>query len=158
MDPQLYLAFVLASIFMILIPGPSVMLTVGHALAHGWRRSLATVAGATVGVGLQLAVALVGLTSLMLFLAEWFEVVRWLGVAYLVWLGIRAWRAPIEDGETGAPQGNGRSLFLQGLIVTIPNPKSLIFFAAFFPQFVDCLLYTSPSPRDLSTSRMPSSA
>lgn len=135
MDPQLYLAFVLATIVMILIPGPSVMLTVGHALTHGWRKALATVAGATVGLGVQLAVALIGLTSLMLFLAEWFEVVRWGGVAYLVWLGIKAWRAPAAEAE--APAGDGRSLFLQGLVVTIPNPKSLIFFAAFFPQFID---------------------
>ena len=137
MDPQLYLAFVLATIVMILIPGPSIMLTVGHALTHGWRKALATVAGATAGVGVQLAVALIGLTSLMLFLAEWFEIVRWAGVAYLAYMGIKAWRAPVEDGDAPTPAGNGRSLFLQGLIVTLPNPKSLIFFAAFFPQFVD---------------------
>lgn len=139
MDPQLYIAFVFATIVMILIPGPSIMLTVGHALTHGWRKALATVAGATAGVGVQLAVALVGLTSLMLFLAEWFEIVRWAGVGYLVYMGIKAWRAPVDnaDSDGAAPSGNGRSLFLQGLIVTLPNPKSLIFFAAFFPQFVD---------------------
>jgi len=136
MDLQLYLALVIATTIMILIPGPSVMLTVGHALSFGWRASLATVAGATAGIGVQVAVALAGMTSLMLFLADWFELVRWAGVAYLVYLGIRAWRAPADDDGTLVPT-RGRSLFLQGLIVTIPNPKSLIFLAAFLPQFID---------------------
>jgi len=139
MDLQLYLALVIATTIMILIPGPSVMLTVGHALSYGLRASLATVAGATTGVGLQVAVALAGMTSLMLFLADWFELIRWAGVAYLVYLGVKTWRQPVTVDATddALPASNGRSLFLQGLIVTIPNPKSLIFLAAFLPQFID---------------------
>ena len=133
MDATLYLAFIAATTVMILLPGPSVMLTVAHALSHGWRRALMTVAGATMGVGVQLAVMLTGMASFMLVLAQWFEWLRWAGVVYLIYLGVRHWRAkPIE-----AAPGDGRSLFLQGLVVTIPNPKSLLFLVAFFPQFID---------------------
>jgi threonine/homoserine/homoserine lactone efflux protein len=137
MNWSLYLPFVFATSVMIALPGPSVMLTVGHSLAYGWRRGLLTVAGATGGVGVQLAVALAGMTSFMLLLADWFEWLRWAGVAYLLYLGVQQWRArPEAPGET--PQARTRrSLFLQGLLVTTANPKSLLFLAAFFPQFVD---------------------
>ena len=121
MDETLYLAFLAATTVMILLPGPSVMLTVAHALRHGWRRALMTVAGATLGFGVQLAITLAGMASFMLVLAQWFEWLRWAGVAYLIYLGIRHWRAKPE--AAGAAAGDGRSLFLQGLVVTIPNPK-----------------------------------
>ena len=137
MDPTVYLAFFVATTIMILLPGPSVMLTVAHALAFGWRRALMTVSGATCGVGIQVLVTLIGMASFMLLLAEWFEWLRWAGVAYLLYLGVQQWRTrPAPDGTPDAPVSR-RSLFLQGLVVTIPNPKSLIFLAAFFPQFID---------------------
>lgn len=133
MDATLYLAFFAATTVMILLPGPSVMLTVAHSLSHGWRRALMTVAGATIGVGVQLAITLAGMASFMLVLAQGFEWLRWAGVAYLIYLGKRHWRAkPIVTANR-----DGRSLFLQGLVVTIPNPKSLLFLVAFFPQFID---------------------
>ena len=137
MDPALYLAFFVATTIMILLPGPSVMLTVAHAITFGWRRALATVGGATCGVAVQLAIALVGMASFMLVLATWFEWLRWGGVAYLFYLGVRQWRAPPDDPEKATPAATKRSLFLQGLVVTIPNPKSLLFLAAFLPQFLD---------------------
>ena len=138
MSLELYLAFFVATTIMILLPGPSVMLTIAHSLSFGPVRALSTVTGAVCGVGVQLAVALAGMTSIMLLLADWFEVLRWVGVAYLVYLGIQQWRAPIvEDGEGLPPAVSGRSLWLQGFVVTLPNPKSLLFLAAFFPQFVD---------------------
>ena len=135
MPLDLYIAFFIATSIMILIPGPSVLLTVAHSLAFGWRRALLTVAGATCGVGIQVAATFAGMASFMLLLAEGFEWLRWAGVAYLLYLGLKQWRAQPE--EPGAPQVEGRSLFLQGLVVTIPNPKSLLFLAAFFPQFID---------------------
>ncbi len=137
MDLGLYLTFVAATAIMIFLPGPSVMLTVAHSLAFGWKRGLVTTAGATCGIAVQLAITLIGLASVMLLLAEWFEWIRWAGVAYLIYLGIKQWRAAPEIGEAAGLAVTDRSLFLQGLIVTIPNPKSLLFFAAFFPQFID---------------------
>jgi homoserine/homoserine lactone efflux protein len=135
LDLELYLAFVVATTVMILLPGPSVMLTVAHSLSFGAVRALATVSGAVLAIGVQLLVMLIGMSWLMLLLADGFELLRWAGVAYLIFLGIQQWRAPAE--QPAAPTRPGRALFAQGFLVTIANPKSLIFLAAFFPQFVD---------------------
>ncbi len=150
MDLNLYIAFFVATTIMILLPGPSVMLTVAHSISFGWRRALATVMGATIGVGIQLAVTLVGMTSLMVLMAEWFEGLRWAGVAYLAYLGIQQWRARPETEDDAAPGAvpktvrSGRSLLIQGVVVTTANPKSMFFLAAFFPQFVDPLAAPVP--------------
>ncbi len=138
MNPELFLAFVLATIVMIVIPGPSVMLTVAHSMAFGLRRALVTLAGIVCGISVQLAVTLIGMTSFMLLLADWFELLRWAGVAYLVYLGLQQWRAAPEQSQPAPGAGrSGRSLFAQGFLVTVTNPKSMVFLAAFFPQFVD---------------------
>jgi len=137
MEITLYLAFFAATTIMILLPGPSVLLTVAHAMAFGWRKALVTVVGATCGVAVQLAVTILGMASVMLLLAEWFEWLRWAGVAYLIYLGVRQWHSEPRLGGVEAAPASSRSLFLQGLVVTIPNPKSLLFMAAFLPQFID---------------------
>jgi len=137
MDLSIYLAFVAATAFMIFLPGPSVMLTVAHGVSFGWRAALITVAGATAGVGVQLAVATIGLVSVLEVVADAFEWIRWAGVAYLVYLGIRQWRSANRPVVAEAAAVSHGSLFVQGLVVTIPNPKSLIFIAAFLPQFLD---------------------
>jgi threonine/homoserine/homoserine lactone efflux protein len=144
MDLNLYIAFFVATTIMILLPGPSVMLTVAHSISFGWRRALATVAGATIGVGIQLAVTLVGMTSLMVMMSEWFEWMRWAGVAYLAYLGIQQWRARPETEAAPQVVRSGRSLLIQGVVVTTANPKSMFFLAAFFPQFVDPLAAPAP--------------
>jgi len=136
LDLELYLAFVAATAVMILLPGPSVMLTVAHSLSFGAARALVTVSGAVLAIALQLLVAMIGVSWLMLMLADGFELLRWAGVAYLVWLGVQQWRAPAAPGAA-LPAVSSRKLFAQGFLVTIANPKSLIFLAAFFPQFVD---------------------
>jgi threonine/homoserine/homoserine lactone efflux protein len=143
MDFNLYIAFFAATTIMILLPGPSVMLTVAHSISFGWRRALATVMGATIGVGIQLAITLVGMTSLMVLMAEWFEWLRWAGVAYLAYLGIQQWRAQPEPDAAPAVR-SGRSLLIQGVVVTTANPKSMFFLAAFFPQFIDPVAAPGP--------------
>jgi len=137
LDLELYLAFVVATTVMILLPGPSVMLTVAHSLAFGAIRALATVSGAVLAIGVQLLVTLIGMSWLMLILADGFELLRWAGVAYLVFLGVQQWRAPAVEPGADERAVSGNALFAQGFLVTIANPKSLIFLAAFFPQFVD---------------------
>jgi len=137
MEIHLYLAFVIATTIMIALPGPSVLLTVAHSISFGWRPALYTVAGETAGIAVQLIVAAVGLASLLNVVAEAFDWLRWAGAVYLVFLGIRQWRSasePLKIENAGVSRTN---LFVQGLIVTIPNPKSLIFIAAFLPQFID---------------------
>jgi threonine/homoserine/homoserine lactone efflux protein len=139
MELHVYLAFVAATALMIALPGPSVLLTVAHGISHGGRRALATVAGATMGVAVQLALATAGLGALLHNAAEIFAWLRWVGAAYLVYLGVHQWRSagePLDFGDSEVPVARVR-LFFQGLAVTIPNPKSLVFIAAFLPQFID---------------------
>jgi threonine/homoserine/homoserine lactone efflux protein len=137
MEPHVFLAFVVATSIMIALPGPSVLLTVAHSISFGWRPALATVAGETMGVAVQLLVASIGLASLLNVVAGAFEWVRWAGAAYLVYLGIKQWRSAKQPLELETSEASKKNLFVQGLVVTIPNPKSLVFIAAFLPQFID---------------------
>jgi threonine/homoserine/homoserine lactone efflux protein len=137
MELHVYLAFVLATSIMIALPGPSVLLTVAHSISFGWQHALSTVAGATMGIAVQLGVAAIGLASLLNVVAEAFEWLRWAGAAYLVYLGIKQWRSASAPLEVDAASVSRSNLFVQGLVITIPNPKSLIFIAAFLPQFID---------------------
>jgi threonine/homoserine/homoserine lactone efflux protein len=137
MDVHVYFAFVVAATIMIALPGPSVLLTVAHSISFGWQRALCTVAGATMGIAVQLIVAAIGLTSLLNVVAEAFEWLRWAGAIYLVYLGIKQWRSAKEPLAFDTSSVSKTNLFVQGLIITIPNPKSLIFIAAFLPQFID---------------------
>jgi threonine/homoserine/homoserine lactone efflux protein len=89
------------------------------------------------GIAVQLTVAAIGLTSLLNLVAEAFEWLRWVGAAYLVYLGIKQWLSASEPPAVDTSSVSRRNLFVQGLVVTIPNPKSLIFIAAFLPQFID---------------------
>ena len=139
MELQTYLAFVLATSIMIALPGPSVLLTVAHSISFGWQRALSTVVGATTGIAVQLTVAAIGLTSLLNMVAEAFEWLRWAGAAYLVYLGIKQWRGANEPLEVDTSSVSKTNLFVQGLVITILNPKSLIFIAAFLPQFIDAV-------------------
>jgi len=137
MELHVYLAFVVATTIMIALPGPSVLLTVAHSISFGWQRAIATVAGETMGIAVQLIVAAIGLTSLLNVVAGAFEWIRWAGAAYLVFLGIKQWRSASESLAVDTSSVSKKNLFVQGLVITIPNPKSLIFIAAFLPQFID---------------------
>ena len=125
MEYHVYLAFVVATTFMIALPGPSVLLTVAHSISFGWRPALATVGGATVGIAVQLVVAAIGLTSLLNVVADAFEWLRWAGAAYLVYLGIKQWRSADEPVTVDTSSVSRTNLFVQGMVITIPNPKSL---------------------------------
>jgi homoserine/homoserine lactone efflux protein len=125
MELHVYLAFVIATTIMIVLPGPSVLLTVAHSISFGWQHALSTVAGATMGIAVQLIIAAIGLTSLLNVVAEAFEWLRWAGAAYLVYLGIKQWQSagiPLEVDTSSVSKTN---LFVQGLVVTIPNPQEL---------------------------------
>ena len=108
MNLELFLTFVLATIVMIVIPGPSVLLTVAHAMAFGTRRALVTLAGIVSGISVQLVVTLIGMTSFMLFLAAWFELLRWAGVAYLVYLGLQQWLSKPDAAAPATDVGRSR--------------------------------------------------
>jgi threonine/homoserine/homoserine lactone efflux protein len=137
MSLQIYLAFVAACVALALLPGPMVTLVIANGLRHGTRAALTNVAGAQLGLGIVIAIVAVGLTSLMATMGYWFDWVRFAGAAYLVWLGIKLIRSPAQaiDADTPPPPRGG--FFLQGLLVLLSNPKVLVFFGAFIPQFVD---------------------
>lgn len=147
LNPELFIAFCLAAALLILIPGPVVTLVVATSLKHGTRTGLYSVAGASMGNAMLAICGAVGVTTLMTLLADLFEVIRWLGAAYLVWLGIKEWRAgaqPIgEDARAEAPLP-AKGVFLQGLVIGITNPKAILFYIAFFPQFTDSALPAAP--------------
>jgi len=137
MSFQLYLGFVLATTILILIPGPNVSLIVGNSIAHGTRYGLLTVLGTSSAVVVQLAFTALGLTATLDLLADWFEWIRWLGVAYLLYLGIRQWCAAPVDLTQIRPQPRSlRAIVLRGFLISLTNPKTLLFYSAFFPQFI----------------------
>ena len=137
MSLDLYLAFVAASAVLILIPGPNVALIVANSVAHGTRFGLLTVAGTSSAVVVHLALTVLGATAILSFLAASFDWLRWAGVIYLVCLGVRAWRAPAVDlAGTEAQARSVKLIFGRGFLVGLTNPKTLLFYGAFLPQFV----------------------
>jgi len=137
MSLQLYIAFVVACITLALLPGPIVTLVIANGLRHGTRAALTNIAGVQAGLAIVIGIVAVGLTSLMATMGYWFDWVRFAGAAYLVWLGIKLIRAPVAGIEAEAPPPPRGGFFLQGFLVALSNPKLLVFFGAFIPQFVD---------------------
>jgi threonine/homoserine/homoserine lactone efflux protein len=138
MSLQVYLAFVAACIALALLPGPMVTLVIANGLRHGTRAALINIAGAQLGLAIVIGVVAVGLTSLMATMGYWFDWVRFAGAAYLVWLGVKLVRFPVEGiGADQPPPPPRGGIFLQGLLVLLSNPKVLVFFGAFIPQFMD---------------------
>jgi homoserine/homoserine lactone efflux protein len=137
MSLELYAAYLVACLVIILVPGPTVTLIIANSMRHGSRAGLLNVAGTQLGLAIMIAIVGIGLTSTIEAMGHWFEWVRLAGAAYLIWLGWKMLRSGGEmaDGSPApAPRGG---FFLQGLLVAISNPKTLIFFGAFFPQFMD---------------------
>jgi threonine/homoserine/homoserine lactone efflux protein len=127
------LPLVIATAILVMIPGPNVALIVANSLKYGFRMGAHTVLGTTVGVGLQLALVVLGLVAIVEVAAEALLWIKWAGVAYLVFLGIRTWREPADDLSKieAAP-----AMFWRGCLIAVLNPKTLLFNAAFIPQFV----------------------
>lgn len=137
MNPELLLAFAAATAVIIIIPGPVVTLVLANSVAYGTRSALLTVVGAGTAATLQLAVIGLGMTSLIVLLTDWFQWLRWAGVAYLIWLGVQQWRNGRVDPSLPEAAASHSRLYLQGFVVAATNPKTLLFYAAFLPQFID---------------------
>ena len=133
-----WLAFVVASNILLAIPGPTVLVVVSYALGHGRRPAAAVVAGVTLGDFTAMTCSMLGLGAVLAASAFVFTGLRWLGGLYLIYLGIKLWRAPIITPDApAAPALSLGRIFAHAYAVTALNPKSIIFFIAFVPQFVD---------------------
>src|ERR1700742_1408951 len=138
MSLQVYLAYVAACVGLALLPGPIVTLVIANGLRHGTRAALTNIAGVQAAMTIVIGIVAIGLTSLMATMGYWFDWVRFAGAAYLVWLGIKLIRQPVEGVEADAPPPPPRGgVFLQGFLILLSNPKVLVFFGAFIPQFMD---------------------
>jgi threonine/homoserine/homoserine lactone efflux protein len=137
MSFELWLAFVAASAVLLLIPGPTVLLVISYALSHGRRAGLATVAGVALGDFTAMTASMLGVGALLATSAGLFTALKWLGAAYFVWLGIRLWRAPVgEAALAAAAEARAGRIFAHAWLVTALNPKGIVFFVAFLPQFL----------------------
>jgi homoserine/homoserine lactone efflux protein len=137
MSSHLYATYLLACLVVTLIPGPSVTLIVANGLKYGTRPAVLNALGGQIGIGVILLTVLVGLTSLIGAMAWLFDWLKIAGAAYLIFIGWKLLRAPIDSEpaiEATRPRGG---FILQGLLVMLANPKGLLFFGAFMPQFID---------------------
>ncbi len=136
MNISLYIAFLIAAAALVLVPGPTVMIVTSKSLRYGVNSGLVAVAGSTFAGAIQLAVVVAGLASVVVFVSSWFELIRWLGVAYLLHLGVKAWLDTISDNayKTEALSStSGRRDLTDGFLATLTNPKALLFHGAFLP-------------------------
>jgi threonine/homoserine/homoserine lactone efflux protein len=137
---ELWLAFVVTSAIVLVIPGPTILTVVSYSATHGNRANAALVAGVALGDSTALVASLLGLGALLAASAFWFTVVKWIGGLYLIYLGIKVLhsgvRVPVSGGEAMAPRSRLR-LFANIYAVTALNPKSIVFFVAFLPHFID---------------------
>lgn len=133
---ETYVALIVATLLLVLIPGPNVAMIVAASVQHGFRAGLTAIMGTTTGVALQLILVLGGVAAIVELAALALSIIKWAGVAYLVWLGLRLWRSPPERLDCDA-QSSGPIAFRRGLLIALLNPKTLLFNAAFLPQFVN---------------------
>jgi len=134
-----WLLYLLASIGLSLTPGPNSLLALTHGALYGARRTLLTIIGGVFGFSALIALAMFGLTALLQASASVLTVLKWVGGAYLLWLGIQLWRSPALqlDVNTRVARLSNAGMLRQGLLSAMANPKVLLFYGAFLPQFID---------------------
>ena len=153
MDLQTWFVYLLATTGLSLSPGPNSLLALTHGALHGWRRTLFTIVGGAVGFVVLIGLSLFGIGALLKASPMGLVALKWVGGAYLVWLGVQVWRSPpigasLGSGSASSPGANaatdgagtsptGGAMAWQGALAALTNPKGVLFFAAFLPQFID---------------------
>ncbi|MGR3662090.1 MAG: LysE family translocator [Paracoccaceae bacterium] len=139
MSIELWFALVAATAALLIVPGPVVMLLFSHTLAHGRRISSAAIPGVVLGDFCAMSLSLAGAGALLAASATLFTVLKICGAAYLIWLGVSLWRTGLKPMDVTAAPGQGSRwlIFRQAFVVTALNPKDIVFFVAFLPQFID---------------------
>ena len=139
-EPHLLLAFAVASFALLIIPGPTIILVISQALAHGGRIALASVLGVGLGDLAAASLSLIGVGTVLAASATAFTVIKWVGAAYLIWIGIKMWRSPVTpvlvEEDPVDKKARSWSVFRDAFVVTLFNPKGIVFFIAFVPQFI----------------------
>jgi threonine/homoserine/homoserine lactone efflux protein len=155
MNWQTFWLFVTVTFFVSATPGPNMLLVMSSSARFGFRASLATMAGCLTALLAMLSISAAGLGALLQAFPAVFDSLRWIGAAYLAYLGIRTWRAPLPQQAAEAtdvtnaigaivPSRSGGQLFRQGVLVAASNPKAILFAAAFLPQFIHAELPKLP--------------
>ena len=154
MTLETWLAFVAASAVLLVLPGPTILTVIGYSITHGRRANLPLVAAVALGDATALALSLIGLGALLQASAAWFTAIKWAGGLYLLYLGVRMLRAGLGDEPVVAPRAPGSRwrLFANTYVVTALNPKGVVFFVAFLPQFVDPAAPVAPQLRMLAVT------
>jgi homoserine/homoserine lactone efflux protein len=134
MNWDLFAAFLVMTVILFITPGPIVTLVIATGASQGVRAALTTVAGTSLGNAVLLTAIAFGLNWVLQNAVELFELLRWVGAAYLIWLGVRAWR---HAGAASMAMAGGGVNFSRGVVVALTNPKTIAFFTAFLPQFID---------------------
>ena len=139
MSLETWIAFVIAAEIILVIPGPTVLLVVSQALAHGRKSVVPLVLGVLLGDFTAMTLSLLGLSAVLSASAAMFNVLKWAGAVYLVYLGLRLWIAapPTDQPDEAAAVPNGGTFLNRAFLVTMLNPKSIPFFVAFLPQFIN---------------------
>ncbi|MCB1887089.1 MAG: LysE family transporter [Rhodocyclaceae bacterium] len=140
MAMETWLLYLGAVIGLSLTPGPNSLLALTHGALHGHRRTLLTITGGSLGFVLLIAMSMLGIGALLKASANALLILKLVGGAYLIWLGVQLWRAPAPDLAPLAPGHRGQAagtLLRQGFLAAVSNPKVLLFYGAFLPQFID---------------------
>jgi homoserine/homoserine lactone efflux protein len=139
MELHTWLIYLLATTGLSLSPGPNGLLALTHGALHGSRKALFTIAGGAIGFVAVIALSMFGIGALLKASLTWLAILKWTGGAYLVWLGIQVWRSPAIgfEADGAAETRSGLSMFQQGALSAVTNPKAVLFFTAFLPQFID---------------------
>ncbi len=136
MPLELYITFLAAVVLLGLTPGPMFALLIANSMAFGVQAGLRTLAGSILGLSLLVFSIILGLNSIVQFMADWFAWIKLAGAVYLIWLGFTKLRTPVTDVDAVPVSDKKRRFFTQGLAVSVSNPKVLLFLAAFLPQFL----------------------
>ena len=137
MSWNMWLAFLAAAVVIAVSPGPGAVLSMATGLRHGYAVALRAILGLQTALLIQLAIVVLGLGAVLAASATAFLAVKIAGAGYLIWLGVRKWRAPVELLEDGAEARAARGVYLQGVLVNLTNPKAIVFMVALVPQFID---------------------
>ncbi len=135
---EMWLAFVVASAVLLVVPGPTILLVLSYALGRGWPAAVPTATGVALGDLTAMTLSMLGVGAILATSATLFTVLKWVGAAYLVWLGVKLWRAGTSlETDVRRHAVQPARMLAHAWLVTVLNPKSIVFFVAFLPQFLD---------------------